>query len=83
MAFQCNPICDATLAEDSFEKEFNKMKSELQQDGVHVANLTLNLRNSKDIGEVSRNIETFTSLEKNNNNHSEYWWPKYFLWECT
>ena len=37
------------------------MKCDLLQDGVHIANLSSNLRNTKDISEVSRNVKTLTS----------------------
>ena len=40
------------------------MKSDLLQDGVHIANLSTNLRNTKCIGEVSRNVKILNS-EKN------------------
>jgi len=65
LAFQSNSICDATLAETSFEEKFKKMKNELQQNGVHIANLSANLRNTKTIGELSRNVKTFNSDQAN------------------
>ena len=61
MAFQVNPICDTTKANHSFGKEFKKMKRDLQQDGVHISCLSTNLRNAKDIGEVSKNVKHFNS----------------------
>lgn len=65
LAFQVNPLCDANIAEASFETEFNKMKNELQQSGALIANLTSNLRNTKDISEVSRNVETIGIADAN------------------
>ena len=61
VAFQVNPICDTTKADLSFEKEFITMKRDLHQDGVHIASLSTNLRNTKNIGEVSRNVKSFNS----------------------
>ena len=37
------------------------MKLELQQDGVHIASLSTNLRNTRNIGEVSRTVESFNT----------------------
>ena len=61
VAFQVNPICDTTKAYFSFEKEFKRMKRDLQQDGVHIACLSINLRNTKNIGKVSNNVKHFNS----------------------
>ena len=66
LAFQADPICDSTFAHRSLEKEFLTMKNNLRQNGIHIANLTANLRNTKDIGELSRNVKTFTALDANN-----------------
>ena len=38
------------------------MKSDSLHDGVHIANLSTNLRNTKGISEVSRNVKLFTSI---------------------
>ena len=35
------------------------MKTDLQQNGVHIASLSTNLRNTKNIGDVSRNAKSF------------------------
>ena len=61
VAFKVNPICDLTSDDPSFESEFKKMKFDLQQDGVHIASLNTNLRNTKCIGDVSRNTKTFNT----------------------
>ena len=37
------------------------MKNELQQNGVHLANLGANLRNTETIGELSRNVKSYGS----------------------
>ena len=66
VAFQVNPICDTTSTDPSFESEFKKMKIDLQQDGVHIASLSTNLRNTKEIGDVSRNATSFTSSYASN-----------------
>ena len=65
LSFQSNVICDVTQAESSFENEFNKMKNELNQNGIHIANLSANLRNTKTIGDLSRNVKSFTSMNVN------------------
>ena len=59
MAFQVNNLSDSTRSYPSFEKEFKKMKRDLQQNGIHIASLSTNLRNTKEIGEVSRNAKLF------------------------
>ena len=41
------------------------MKTKLHRDGVHIANLSTNLRNTKDIGEVSRSVQTFSGYFAN------------------
>ena len=65
-SFQVNSICDTTRADPSFETEFKMMQSNLQQNGIHIANLRTNLRNSKDIGQVSRNVKSFNSRVNDN-----------------
>ena len=61
-----NPICDQTNADVSFESEFKQMKINLQQNGVHIASLSTNLRNTKSVGEVSRNAKAFNARFANN-----------------
>ena len=61
VSFQVTAICDATIADASFQKEFKKMKLKLQQVGVHIASLSTNLRNTRNIGEVSRTVESTNS----------------------
>ena len=61
ISFKANPICDATQAEPSFQTEFLRMKRDLVKDGVHIASLSANLRNTKDIGELSNNVKMFNS----------------------
>ena len=41
------------------------MKNVLLQNGVHIANLSTNLRNTKGISEVSRNVKWFSSIAAN------------------
>ena len=41
------------------------MKSDLLKNGVHIANLSTNLRNTKDISEVSRNVKIVNSATAN------------------
>ena len=65
IAFQANVICDTTHLSSSFRMQFEGMKSYLIQNGVHIANLRTNLRNTKTIGEVTRNVKVFTSIAAN------------------
>lgn len=63
IAFSVNPICDVTNSDSGFDAEFEKMRNELQLNGVHVANLSTNLRNTKDIGELSRNVKVLINVQ--------------------
>ena len=71
MAFQVNNICDSTRSDSSFEKEFEEMKRDLNQKGVHIASLSTNLRNTKEIGEVSRNAESHSFSSSTMEKHIE------------
>ena len=71
MAFQVNYLCDATQANACSEQEFKEMKRALQQNGVHIASLSTNLRNTKEIGEVSRNAESYCFFDSTMAQHIE------------
>ena len=62
VSFQTNPLLDFTRNLGSFESEFEKLTKTLGRLGFHIAEMSSNMRNSKQIGQLAKEAKVSSGL---------------------